>query len=602
MGDFILDLRPEPKRAALSQAAAFLKFQPHVQITHFSHATFSLILSSVDNPQLWGPYENEHLIVALTGRIALDEAQWQDADKLQGAGGLAAKWIAHQYLSAGVKAITSLNGNFSLVLYDRREEKLFLVTDPAGAFPVFQSIAAGQSVFSSHPDALAIATDETQNWDETSLAEFAFSSLVTPPYTYYRNVRSVAEGTLLTFSLRHNASAQEQSYFKLTFQPQSNQSEADLAEELAFALTRAVTKRALPRLGPTTLALSGGLDSRTILAAVKDRSQLFTFCCFNEENFEFRIAREIADAAGVKLVPIARSFDYYAENAALGVRISGGMGSFANNHFLGVAPHLRELGAENLLTGCYCDYLFKGLVLNRHSRGLLGREELAPYSDKYYFSQYRLRPEPLEAVYQRSAIRFPNEIRTGTDDASVFELEKRRTFPLWHEGDNAQRLVPQRVLHNYLPFADRDLLEVYCKIPYRYKFNRSIFKKAAARICGPALTRISDANTGAPVDATLRREAFSAEMLRVKRKLRRLRPTIATDTSWPDWEHYVPNSVMLRDLWRMPNPAADDFFRRVLLPEDIRKEPADYRGRDLFQVVQLLNLKLWFAQRCSSAW
>lgn len=602
MGDFLLDLRKERPLPLLSKAGAFLRFLPCVSLEVHSFPSFSLILSSVDNQALWGPYDDGELFVALTGRIALSDVEWLDAEKLPGSGGLASRWIAHQFRSTGENAITALNGNFSLVLYDRRGDKLFVVTDAAGAFPVFKCITPGKLVFSSHPDALAIAVEENQNWDETSLAEFAFSSLVTPPYSYYRSINSISAGTLLTFSLANNSTPKETSYFNLAFQPHPDRSENDLAEELACALSAAVNKRALPRLGLSALALSGGLDSRTILASVKDRSQLFTFCCFDEENFEFRIARQIAVAGGVKLVPLVRSFDYYAENASLGVRISGGMGSFANNHFLGVAAHLRELGAENLLTGCYCDYLFKGLVLNRHSRGLLGREELAPYHEKYYFSHYRLRPEILRAVRQRWSIRFPDEIRHSKDDSTVFELEKRRTFPLWHEGDNAQRLIPQRILHSYVPFADRDLLDVYCKIPYRYKFNRSIFKKASALICGAALTRIPDANTGAPVDATLGRETFSGELLRVKRKLRRLRPTIATDTSWPDWEHYVPHSSMLRDLWRMPNPAADDFFRRVLLPEDIRKEPADYRGRDLFQAVQLLNLKIWFSQRCSSGW
>lgn len=600
MGDFLLDFRSEKNAASFASAGDFLRFKPYVSLQTFSQPGFSLSVSTVENPVLWGPYESGDLFVSLTGRIALTESQWREAESVEGAGGLAAKWIAREFRLNGARALTALNGNFCLIAWDRCQGKLFLVTDPAGAFPVFRSIKAGQLAFSSHPDALAIATDETQNWDDTSLAEFAYGGVVSPPYTYYRQIRTVSQGSIITVSLQNNTAPEERTYYELEFRPEPKFSEADLAVELASALAASVAKRSLPRLGLTALALSGGLDSRTILAAVKDRSQLFTFCCFDAENYEFKVAREIADTTGVKLIPIARSFDYYAENASLGVRISGGMGSFANNHFLGVASQLRELGTENFLTGCYCDYLFKGLVLNRRAGGLFGREELAPYDETYYFSQYRVQPEALKAIRERWLERFPSEVRTGTDNSAIFNLEKKRTFPLWHEGDNAQRLVPQRILNSFLPFADRELLDVYCKIPYRYKLNRSIFKKAAARLCGEALARIPDANTGAAIEASLAREAVSSEVLRVKRKIRRLRPSIATETSWPDWEHYVPNSAILRELWRRPNPAAEDLFRRVLLPEDTRSDIADYKGRALFQGVQLLNLKLWFAQRCSN--
>src|SRR4030095_12190034 len=123
-----------------------------------------------------------------------------------------------------------------------------------------------------------------------------------------------------------------------------------------------------------------------------------------------------------------------------GVRISGGMGTFANNHFLGVLQRLQDQGAQNLLTGCYCDYLFKGLPLNRVSHWLTGREQLGPFRHQFYFG-HRLRPTPLaKEVRERVESRVPSEYQGQDSPWKVFQVEARRTFPLCYEGDNQQRV------------------------------------------------------------------------------------------------------------------------------------------------------------------
>jgi asparagine synthase (glutamine-hydrolysing) len=596
MGDFLIDFRPESQRASFAKAADFLKFQDHVTLRTFQFTEFSLALSSVDNPEFWGPYITEDLLVAICGRIDLEESDWRSAELIIGEGGLAAKVVAQQYLKFGSSALSRLSGNFAAVVWDRKSCAAFLVGDLCGALPIFKCTLNSKPVFASHPDALAICVDENRNFDNVSLDEFVLTSCVTPPNTFYQNIQSLPEGTMVWVQLAARE-FKEKKYFTLEFSGTPAVSEEALADELACNLISAVRKRTLPRLGPVAVALSGGLDSRAILAAVPDRSNTFAFCCFNEENAEFATAKAVAEALDVKLVPLTRSFDYYAENAELGIRIAGGMGTFANNHFLGMSRPLRELGAQNLLTGCYCDYMFKALPLNTSSAGLLRRERLARFDRQFYFDHYRMDLPAAATVRDRIDSRIPAELRNTRAPEKVFELEKLRTFPLFQEGDNEQRLIPQRVLFSYLPVADRAVLETYCKIPYEFKLNRSLFKKTVQRICGATVTSIPDANTGAPANATLLREAVSMTTRRVRRKLHKLKPSIANDTSWPDWSYYVANSTKLKGMWEEPVPAATEVFRRVLRPEDLRSSPADYKGRDIFLFVQMLSLKIWLKQR-----
>src|SRR5688572_3391700 len=147
------------------------------------------------------------------------------------------------------------------------------------------------------------------------------------------------------------------------------------------------------------------------------------------------------------------------------------MGSFANNHFLGAIPRLRDEGMEGLLTGCYCDYLFKALPLNRRVHWLTRRETLAPFRHEFYFDHVAASTVLAGRARERWESRIPLELQKQNTAEAVFQVEARRTFPLCYEGDNQQRLVPQRVSGWCPPFVDRDLMDVYCRLPYRFKLN-----------------------------------------------------------------------------------------------------------------------------------
>jgi hypothetical protein len=262
-----------------------------------------------------------------------------------------------------------------------------------------------------------------------------------------------------------------------------------------------------------------------------------------------------------------------------------------------VLPWLRDQGTQVFLTGCYCDYLFKGLPLNRHTHPVTGRETLAPYRREFYFGQSWPKSGLADQVRDRIDARFPAAITNDQSDAAVFELEQRRTFPLCYEADNAQRLVPQRLTGWFVPVSDPDLMRVYCRIPYRWKLNRSIFRKAVNRICGPTLIRVRDTNTGAPVDASSVGEALSFFSLRFRSRLERLKPSLATSGSWPNWHYYIAHSRRIASLWSSPNRVANDLFERVLSHNHLSSDIRTYRANDTWLLVKLLSLKLWLEQR-----
>jgi asparagine synthase (glutamine-hydrolysing) len=596
MGDFLLDFRPREKRAC-EQAGAFLKFFPDMFVENFDYPEFGLVVTSSDDRWIWAPFisTDGSLLVVLSGRVSLEQRDWNAAEKVEGAGGLACKFIADAYRKKGIAGVQALSGNFAILIFDRAARQFFIVTDRWGLFPTFRFASGAALAYGSHADALADAVGERGNWDETSFAEFVLTCRLMAPNTYYARIKAVPVASSITISLQRGVGEQVRQYFDIAHRPWSENKVEDLAEEFGVAFKKAVTNRTLPFLGRSAVALSGGLDSRTVLCAAANRQDLITFTCYDEKNREFRIAREIAQVTGAKFIPLKRPFDYYGENAALGVKISGALGCIASNHFLGFRGQLNELGIDNLLTGCYCDYVFKGLAINKAYTRWTERESVGGFKFNYYGPRYPSDTPLAQKLAERLEQTFPADLRKYDSEQRVMQIERTRMFPLSYEEDLAERTIPQRVMGWYPPIGENDLMEVHLKMSCAMRLNRALFVRMVKRVCGPKVCAIADANTGAPVDASLLRETFSSSWCRVEDLVRRLSGSKTTGGSWPNWKVYANQSPTIRELWSRPNAMADDLFVKVIGKDRYKKEIGAYE--DVYQFLQLFTLKVWLDQR-----
>lgn len=606
MSDFLLDFRDlETRRQGMLVAASALKFCEDTQVRALNGDGFSLAIARVDAFDLWGPYEwyssQGKGMVALAGRIALDEQQWEAARKVDGVGGLACKAIFNLYRQSGTAGLETLNGNFVALLHDPRDHNLHLVTDRCGMCLVYAREGADKPlVYATHPDVLAAALGESQNWDMTSLAEFLMTSRLTFPYTYYRNLRALEPGHIHTFSLQNGAAAFGpcRQYFDFDFKIDPRASEWDLAEELASGLKRAVRRRTLPFLGRVGVGLSGGLDSRALLAAAGSHEQIQAFTLFDEENAELKVARSIAEVCDVKFAPIKRDFEYYGASAELGVRISGGTGPFTCNHYLGARERLKELGLQSILTGCYCDYLLKGLALNTQEGRFSRLQKLAGFKLEFYDSITWFDSPSRASVMARLKARFPEAENARLSDLEWLNVEHKRAFPLAYEEDLAQRVIPQRVLPWYLPIVDTDIINTYLRIPPHFKLNSSLFRKMLTLLCSEKLCRIPDNNTGAPINASWPTQTLHRYWSAFRDRLDgKLGDGMATRGSWPNLRHYFRNSKLIDALWARPSPVAREVFTKILGKNPFDKSISDHAEANLALAFNLLTQKLWLDQR-----
>jgi asparagine synthase (glutamine-hydrolysing) len=601
MGDFVLDFRPRNQRQ-LSKAAAALTFVDGTKVSTFDEPAFGLVLTSVDDAALWGPFQSadRKIFIALNGRIALAQKEWDAAGRRLEPGGLACKHIYELYRSGGLSALHDLNGTFTALIYDAEAGVLHMVTDRCGMAVVYgPQIFSIPSVFSSHPDAVATLLGEEQNLDLVSLSQFLMAGHLTFPFTYYANVRALDLGTIYTFATKEQgASLQSKSkYFDFNFKIDGSSAD-DLAGSLAQAFQNSIKKRTLPLLGQSFVGLSGGLDSRAILSAAPERGHVRSFTLFDEKNLEVRTAERLANSMGVELVPFQRDFEYYANFAETGVRISGGVGSIASNHFLGVREKLMTLGARNLLTGCYCDYLLKALALNTREQRFSRHEEIAPFNFGFYRPFYSLKGSQQNNVRQRFEEQFPEHNKTKLTEQDWLQIESKRCFPLAYEGDLAQRVIPLRTMPWYLPIVDNEIINTYLKIPSRLKLNGAIFKRMARIVCGDVASKIPDSNSGAALDAAGWNYSVHRYLSALQNRIaHKLRPRMATRGSWPNWDYYIQHSPKIAQLWSRKHDAASQVFVSLLGSDPIARPAASFRGREVELFMRYFTLKLWLEQR-----
>lgn len=570
-----------------------------------------IVLTSCDSPHLWSPFRSnsDRISVFMVGRIALTEKDWQIAGEEKSKGGLAGGWVHRLYRERGIAGLKELNGAYTIIVIDQDKNTIHLVTDRCGMFQCFHYASnPGSLFFSSNADVLAKACDISMSWDMTSLSEFVMSGKVSFPYTYYSSIRSLQPGNIYTYHLNEQGdiSATSVPYFEFVFEPDTVSNVDRIAEELAFAIESAVRKRTLPIFGKCGISLSGGLDSRTVLGAIKDRSNVVAFTFFDEKNYEFRIAERIAQKAGIDIIPIKRDFDHYGNSSEACVKIGCAMGECFNNHLLGFRENFKQHGIQNILSGFYFDYMFKALALDRQMVPYLGTtyriEKESNFKLEHYQPYFTFGTERAKRASERIFEILPYQNESVLSEKTRLEIACKRVIPFCYEPDNAETVVSQKVFPWYLPVVDTNVLEVYLRIPVAFRMNRLLSLRLARILGGKEMLNIPDTNTRTRVDATHFERMVMWHLHFARTKLKGYlgigKKGIATDESWPDQIYYINNSQVIKRLWERPNPAAEEVFQQIAGSDHFRKDIADYKswgGMYLFN--RFFTLKLWMDQR-----
>ncbi len=171
--------------------------------------------------------------------------------------------LLQQFLRSGAEALQGLDGRYDIVIWDRRERLLSMVSDRFGANRHYYSCAPGALYIACEVKVLGAMLDEVAV-DPAGLASMITFGYHIGELTLLRRVHRLPNACHLSWQANENLLLVDR-YWNYPYgeaSPPADSAEG-LAESLHERLLRAV-KRQLRGVDKILLPVSGGLDSRTM--------------------------------------------------------------------------------------------------------------------------------------------------------------------------------------------------------------------------------------------------------------------------------------------------------------------------------------------------
>jgi asparagine synthase (glutamine-hydrolysing) len=208
--------------------------------------------------------------------------------------------ILHLYEQDEDRCVESLRGMFAFALWDRKRGRLLLARDRLGIKPLYYALTEHELIFASEIKAILAAGPIKPLFNQEVLPEFLATRFVAGEETFFRGVRKLLPGRMLSWSPASGIT--QRRWWRLpdpvdpidsTLEQQAVQVRARLEDAVGSHLMSDV---------PLGLFLSGGLDSTglAVLMARRVQEPIQTFAVgFDEkEANELAFARLAAQAAG----------------------------------------------------------------------------------------------------------------------------------------------------------------------------------------------------------------------------------------------------------------------------------------------------------------
>ena len=288
--------------------------------------------------------------------------------------------ILHAYDEYGEGVVDRLQGMFAFAIWDAKARRLMLARDRLGIKPLYYAQTDTELLFASEIKALINAGIRPE-LNESVIPEFLATRFVSGDETFYKGIRKLLPGHLLTWSA--GAGLQTRRYWSLS--PTTAPDDASSLETAAIDLRerlRAAVERHLMSDVPLGVFLSGGLDSSALaaLAAGMTDEPLRTFAVgFSEaEANELPHARLVARHIGADHREVVVTPDEFFESLPRLIWQEDEPIAFTSSVPLFHVSRLARDHVKVVLTGEGADELFLGY--NRYRVASLNARLGHPYA------------------------------------------------------------------------------------------------------------------------------------------------------------------------------------------------------------------------------
>jgi asparagine synthase (glutamine-hydrolysing) len=393
------------------------------------------------------------------------------------------KIILHLYSKHGLEFVNFINGSFSLAICDFKSKKLLIANDRYGLFPIYYAIFDDMFLFASEVKSILTLKSFPRILDHRSVADFFSFGYILGNKTFFNDIKLLPPACICLMDARKGG-VDFKRYWDFNFVENNYSSLEHIAETVNLLLKISVNKRIPKKPESFGLGLSGGIDSRTILAHINTGSldQIFAFTIGMKQGFDRKIAQNVCD----KLRIPHHFFQLKAENlyktAKKVVSLTDGMWIF--HHSYGQYPLYRELKKhfDVVLMGTAGE-LFHGSylppdILNLDSDEKLTKmlyqttNTLIPYDKQHkFFSRSYQNIVPCSYTDLQEEIVKAGDVSTANKWNYFFMQNRVRRFI------NLGIVHIRSFFECRLPFFDYDLMDYFITVPPHLRANNYVLQK-----------------------------------------------------------------------------------------------------------------------------
>ncbi|MEC9292889.1 MAG: asparagine synthase-related protein [Chloroflexota bacterium] len=448
--------------------------------------------------------------------------------------------------------LRQVNGEFLFLTLDKKSMSLRVSTDRYASIPFFYT-SDNSSFFGSvfYKDLWEhMRLKNRLKLNEHAIFEFLWLQRLLGTKTYDSNSSFLLAATSVTYQ---SGNITTESYWRPSF-VKTGAPVKDTARQLAKLLRQSAKRKTSDQPGQVGMFLSGGTDSRTVLAAFEEPPSSFTIGV--SDNNEVKIARTVASQVRSphQFIPISQ--DPYSGNLDAMTMLGGGMHAFDH----GIFYHLKQGMPKEIdvnFHGHGIDYMFQGMYLLTRNLTLLGRrtsfKKSVQIGDDFpneylYRIGHRLKDiNLLEYVMPGRRTDMLSQLQQSVADIQKLGQDFCNTL------DDHWEYMLIHALSRHYPFTnlssmatiaeqrtiafDNDIFNLYLSLPKSHRIDGRI-AKMALKILNPDLAAIPTANINQrPDHSPLARDARKFLRL-VRDHMGPLRSNYVSPTAeqrtWPD--------------------------------------------------------------------
>ncbi len=444
-----------------------------------------------------------------------------------------------QWLQSGRTAgFASLDGAYQLARFDGSTKDLTIAVDRHGLQPLYYYNDAEILVFAPEIALLICLLSRTPAIDRPALADWFTYGFIPGSQTLFEGICVFPPGSI---GYCRDGTLTFREYWSPIFADDSASFAVDdTIDSLDHALRKAMHQRqSLTQRG--VISLSGGMDSRLLLAAAAPDDSLTAYTFGPPGSSEFDIAAAVAAAAGLSHIRFVETAPHCAEHFETGVRKSGGTGNVLDFAGLAFLPDIARKG-QTVINGYGGNYLLGYLAFDLlrfivpRTVGYASSWLARKWSSGWPATRLHAIRRMLDGENDPPHIHLREQL-CGYPERSMLSLvyhlillEKGR------RGDLSGLTMDNLFMEPLAPFYANDVIELALRIPPRQRLLARLYRRMFRRRY-PKMAAITYNRTGLPITA-------SAARIAAHKLLARLRPQPGPDdvrAAWlkNEWREYL---------------------------------------------------------------